>query len=169
LTSSEKKKVQRPKLKKFCISNCIFEVYDRYEITNYIGRGGYGIVCEAYDHVAKRKVAIKKVVNLFSHSLEFQKRILREIKILRHFRRHDNIICLFDLIAPPSFEKFSDVYIVMEYMDINMQVLLSSDEHFPDKNIQYFLYHILRGVKYLHSANVLHRDLVSHFQSFLIF
>lgn len=40
----KKKKVQRPRLKRYCISNCIFEVYDRYEITNYIGRGGYGIV-----------------------------------------------------------------------------------------------------------------------------
>ena len=29
----------------------------------------------------------------------------------------------------------------------------------PDDHIQYFLYQILRGLKYIHSANVLHRDL----------
>lgn len=31
----------------------------------------------------------------------------------------------------------------------------------PD-HIQYFVYQILRGLKYIHSAHVLHRDLVTH-------
>ena len=46
----------------------------------------------AYDKEAKRKVAIKKINNVFEHDVEYQKRILREIKILRHFRGHENVL-----------------------------------------------------------------------------
>lgn len=34
---------------------------------------------------------------MFEHDLEYQKRILREIKILRHFRGHENVV---NLILP---------------------------------------------------------------------
>lgn len=35
-------------------------------------------------------MAIKKIFGIFNHDLEFQKRILREIKILKHFD-HENV------------------------------------------------------------------------------
>ncbi|XP_010513793.2 PREDICTED: mitogen-activated protein kinase 5-like, partial [Camelina sativa] len=38
-------------------------------------------------------------------------------------------------------------------------VRLSTDQSLNDDHCQYFLYHILRGLKYIHSANVLHCDL----------
>jgi serine/threonine protein kinase len=44
------------------------------------------------------KVAIKKVANVF-HDLIDAKRILREIKLLRHFRQHENIIVIKDIIT----------------------------------------------------------------------
>lgn len=45
-------------------------------------------------------------------------------------------------------------------MDSDMRALLKTKQSLPEKNIQYFLYNVLRGVSYLHSADVLHRDIV---------
>ncbi len=50
----------------------------------------------AYDSVLNEKVAIKKVFKIFEHDREFQKRILREIKILKHFD-HENV-CIFTIL-----------------------------------------------------------------------
>lgn len=36
---------------------------------------------------------------------------------------------------------------------------MRSQQGLTDQHFQYFLYQILRGLKYIHSANVLHRDL----------
>ena len=58
----------------------------RYEIKKVIGQGAYGIVVAAYDKVDKKNVAIKKIVNTFENDLQYQKRILREIKVMKHFR-----------------------------------------------------------------------------------
>ena len=43
-------------------------------------------------------------------------RILREIKLLRHFD-HDNVISVLDIMGPSDFTKgFDDVYIVTDLM-----------------------------------------------------
>ena len=68
-----------------------FHIPCRYHIIEPIGKGGFGNVVSAFDHIAGEKVAIKKIVNLFEREKHFQKRILREIKILRHLRNHDNV------------------------------------------------------------------------------
>lgn len=54
---------------------------DKYEYIKQIGSGAYGVVCSAYDHKLKVKVAIKKVHNAFEDLID-AKRIVREIKLL---------------------------------------------------------------------------------------
>lgn len=51
-----------------------------------------------------------------------------------------------------------DVYIVQSLMETDLAQLLRR-QPLSNDHICYFLYQILRGLKYIHSANVLHRDL----------
>ena len=78
----------------------------------------YGVVCSAMDKVSGRKVAIKKVPKAFDDLVD-AKRILREIKLLRHFR-HENIVGLRDLIGQVQGEEFEDIYIVLDFMETDV-------------------------------------------------
>jgi len=75
---------------------------------------------------------------------------------------HENIISICDMISPPSLtyiDDFDDVYIVSELMETDLHRIIYSKQDLSNEHVQYFLYQILRGLKCLHSANVLHRDL----------
>ncbi|TSV94925.1 Mitogen-activated protein kinase 1 [Bagarius yarrelli] len=132
-----------------------FDVGPRYTNLSYIGEGAYGMVCSAYDRDNKGRVAIKKI-SPFEHQTYCQ-RTLREIKILLRFK-HENIIGINDIIRAPSIDQMKDVYIVQDLMETDLYKLLKT-QHLSNDHICYFLYQILRGLKYIHSANVLHRDL----------
>lgn len=67
-----------------------FVLDTRYELIKPIGHGAYGVVISAMDHVAGHKVAIKKCPNAFEDLVD-AKRIVREIRLLMHFR-HENIV-----------------------------------------------------------------------------
>ncbi|XP_057762352.1 mitogen-activated protein kinase homolog MMK2-like [Arachis stenosperma] len=122
-----------------------------------IGRGAYGLVCAAVNSETREEVAIKKIADAFD-SLTNAKRTLREILLLRHMD-HENIIAIKDIIRPPKKDTFNDIYIVSDLMDIDLYHVLRSDQPLNHDHSQYFLYQLLRGLKYVHSANVLHRDL----------
>ncbi|KAJ7375073.1 Mitogen-activated protein kinase 1 [Desmophyllum pertusum] len=132
-----------------------FDVGPRYTNLSYIGEGAYGMVCSALDNATGQRVAIKKI-SPFEHQTYCQ-RTLREIKILRRFK-HENIIGIMDIIRAPNIEDMKDVYIVQSLMETDLYKLLKTQKLSND-HICYFLYQILRGLKYIHSANVLHRDL----------
>jgi mitogen-activated protein kinase 1/3 len=132
-----------------------FEVGPRYTNLAYIGEGAYGMVVSAFDHVSQTKVAIKKI-SPFEHQTYCQ-RTLREIKILTRFK-HENIINIQDIIRSVTIDEMKDIYIVQCLMETDMYKLLKTQKLSND-HICYFLYQILRGLKYIHSANVLHRDL----------
>lgn len=55
-----------------------------------VGAGAYGSVCAFLDALSNNNVAVKRIANTF-RDLTDAKRILREIKILRHVQ-HKNII-----------------------------------------------------------------------------
>lgn len=142
------------------VGNTNFTVDKCYSNLKEIGSGAYGVVAKAVDSRTGRKVAIKKVKHVFCN-VEDATRILRELKLLSHFKDHENVVQLLDVMAyPPNTEKFQDIYIVTNFMDKNLgRVVDSAKQKLSDQHLQYFLYQILRGLKYVHSANVLHRDL----------
>lgn len=136
----------------------LFEVSSKYvPPIRPVGRGAYGIVCAAVNCDTHEEVAIKKIGNAFDNIID-AKRTLREIKLLRHMD-HENIIAIRDIIRPPRKDAFNDVYIVYELMDTDLHQIIRSDQPLNDDHCQYFLYQLLRGLKYVHSANILHRDL----------
>jgi mitogen-activated protein kinase 1/3 len=142
----------------FTVAGTDFEVSNRYKPPiRPIGRGAYGIVCALKDSHTGEEVAVKKIGNAFDNRID-AKRTLREIKLLRHMD-HENVITITDIIRPPTRENFNDVYIVYELMDTDLHQIIRSNQSLTEDHCQYFLYQILRGLKYIHSANVLHRDL----------
>lgn len=136
-------------------------------------------------HLDRRSVMVEET--LTDKEFLIQKRIVRELKILKHLN-HENIISLKDLILPQSYEEFEDVYIVTDLMDTDLRSVIQKDYNtckkmiamtknsevpsnaaalkalaasllLSDTHIQYIIYQILRGLKYIHSADILHRDL----------
>ncbi|CAA3020662.1 mitogen-activated kinase homolog MMK1 [Olea europaea subsp. europaea] len=137
----------------------IFEVTSKYKPPILpIGKGAYGIVWySALNSETNENVAIKKIANAFDNKID-AKRTLREIKLLRHMD-HENVVAIRDIIPPPQTSSFNDVYIAYELMDTDLHQIIRSNQALSEEHCQYFLYQILRGLKYIHSANVLHRDL----------
>jgi mitogen-activated protein kinase 1/3 len=136
----------------------LFEITTKYRPPIMpIGRGAYGIVCSVMNSETNEMVAIKKIANAFDNYMD-AKRTLREIKLMRHLD-HENVIAIRDVVPPPLRREFTDVYIVMELMDTDLHQIIRSNQGLSEEHCQYFLYQLLRGLKYIHSANVIHRDL----------
>jgi serine/threonine protein kinase len=136
-----------------------FYIDEKYTHLRPIGDGSYGFVVSAVDKLTGRKVAIKKIKDTFVDIVD-AKRILRELKLLRHLNNHENIVSIFDIMSvPPNTPNFEDIYIVTNLMESDLERIIQSKQVLTNQHLQYFLYQILRGLKYVHSANILHRDL----------
>ncbi|GFQ05958.1 mitogen-activated protein kinase 16 [Phtheirospermum japonicum] len=129
----------------------------RYKIEEVIGKGSYGVVCSAYDTHLREKVAIKKINDIFEHVSDAT-RILREIKLLR-LLRHPDIVEIKHILLPPSRREFKDIYVVFELMESDLHQVIKANDDLTPEHYQFFLYQLLRGLKYIHTANVFHRDL----------
>ncbi|XP_063716924.1 mitogen-activated protein kinase 14-like [Symsagittifera roscoffensis] len=141
-----------------------WRVKQRFQSLKAVNGGAFGTVCSAIDTVTEKEVAIKRMNQPYKSEIH-SKRALRELKLLR-FVQHDNLISLVDAYTTAtSSNMMIDLYLVMPLLDTDLHQLIqqfkvSSDQGILSQDyIHFFMYQILRGLKYLHSANIMHRDL----------
>ncbi|VEU23631.1 DEKNAAC104911 [Brettanomyces naardenensis] len=136
-----------------------FYVDNKYQIVNMLGKGSYGTVCSAVNLKSKGNpsLAIKKVCNIFNKEV-LLKRAIRELKLMAFFKGHKNIINLVDLDIV-YIKPYDGLYCFQELVEYDLAKVIHSSVQFSEYHIQCFTYQILCGLKYIHSADVIHRDL----------
>jgi len=138
------------------INGTSFTLDQKYLPLKHIGSGAYGTVCAAIDMELDAKVAIKKISNAFD-DVSDATRAIREIKLLQNLQ-HENVCGMRELLY--SYPCVDEIYIVMPHMSSDLKKIIFSSNILTDAHIQYIAYQILRGLKYLHSAKIVHRDIM---------
>ncbi|ROI46612.1 Mitogen-activated protein kinase 13 [Anabarilius grahami] len=137
------------------INSTVWEVPEKYICLKQIGTGAYGSVCSSINNKTKEKVAIKKLHRPFQSEI-FAKRAYRELRLLKHMK-HENVIGLLDVFTPASrLDDFQDFYLVMPYMYTDLSKVKGV---LTEDRIQFLVYQMLCGLKYIHGAGIIHRDL----------
>ncbi|XP_069508068.1 serine/threonine-protein kinase NLK2-like isoform X1 [Ambystoma mexicanum] len=122
-----------------------------------IGYGAFGVVWSVTDPRDGKRVALKKMPNVFQNLVSC-KRVFRELQMLCYFK-HENVLSALDILQPPQIDCFEEIYVITELMQSDLHKVIVSPQALSSDHIKVFLYQILRGLKYLHSAGVLHRDI----------
>lgn len=129
-------------------------VLRKYEVSQKLGKGAYGIVWKAVEKKTKRIVALKKIFDAFQNATDAQ-RTYREIMFLRELAGHDNIVTLLDVLKADNDK---DIYLVFEFLETDLHAVIRANI-LEDIHKQYIIYQMLKALKYMHTAEVLHRDL----------
>lgn len=104
-----------------------WEVGNNYECEKIIGVGSYGSVCRATQRSTGRKVAIKRMQNIFEDEVDC-KRILREITLLRKLD-HPAIVKIVEILEPRDPANYHTIYVVMEFMESDLKKVVRSPIH----------------------------------------
>ena len=98
----------------YALKEGTFVVDPRYKVLSFIGRGAQGLVCAAQNTCAMPSEPTEVAVKKFSNAVDdVPKRMLREVRTMRHFQ-HENLLSLRDIMFPPSSNVmlWKDLYMV---------------------------------------------------------
>ena len=126
-------------------------LYGRYRIESVLGRGGMGSVYKALDDNLGIPVAVKE--NLFTTE-EYARQFRREATILAGLR-HPNLPRVTDHFVIAG----QGQYLVMDYIEgKDWSQILAQRGPLPEKQALDWLGQVLDALAYLHSQNIIHRD-----------
>lgn len=126
----------------------------RYQVLSELGRGGMGIVYQAYDKQLKEQVAIKLLSPLLSTDQEALERLTREVSVARRVT-HPNVIRIHDMSEVNGLH-----YVSMEYFrGVNLKEHLKRSGALSLMNAYQILTQMWDGLEAAHSQGVIHRDL----------
>ena len=123
----------------------------KYKIIKTLGHGSYGDVFLATNIYSKEKVAIKKIYKS-SEDLLSDGEIVDEIKILKNLS-HPDIVKIIEFYGTDEA-----YYIVNEYCS-GGELFEKAVGYLSETQISVIFKQILSGLSYLHSNNIVHRDL----------
>ncbi|CBZ53497.1 Mitogen-activated protein kinase 2, related [Neospora caninum Liverpool] len=129
-------------------------VLRKYDILQKLGKGAYGIVWKSTDRRTNETVALKKIFDAFQNATDAQ-RTFREIMFLQELAGHENIVRLKNVLKADNDK---DIYLVFDYMETDLHAVIRADI-LEEIHKQYIVYQLLRAIKYMHSGELLHRDM----------
>ena len=109
---------------------------------------------KATDRKTKDVVALKKIFDAFQNATDAQ-RTWREIIFLQQMSGHENIIKLLNLMKADNDK---DIYLVFEFMETDLHAAIRANI-LEDVHKQYIMYQSFKALKYMHSADLVHRDM----------
>ncbi|KAK8889255.1 hypothetical protein M9Y10_034001 [Tritrichomonas musculus] len=134
-----------------------------FEKGKKLGKGGFGHVFMAHEKINKRILAAK-ILNYNESDKEAKTYIYREIEIMM-FANHPTIIKFYGYTTN-DFNDENNVTILMEYTKNGSLASIlekihknEKPEFFTNTKKQMILAGIVCGMKYLHSCNIIHRDI----------
>jgi len=129
----------------------------QYTNIKLVGSGAYSVVARATEAASGEPVAIKRIAEVFYDDQE-AKKVLREIRLLRDFH-HPNVISLRALAQPASFETFDDIFMITEYMELDMRKIIKSKNVLEPEKVRSFMAQMIAGLSHVHGISGIHRDL----------
>ncbi|KAF0290137.1 Cyclin-dependent kinase 14 [Amphibalanus amphitrite] len=125
---------------------------EAYIKQDMLGEGSYATVYKGYSNLTQQTVALKEIRLQEEEGAPFT--AIREASLLKELK-HANIVILHDIIHTRSALTF-----VFEYVHTDLsQYLEKHPGGLHGRNVQLFLYQLLRGLSYCHERRILHRDL----------
>lgn len=120
-----------------------------------IGRGSYGEVTRGYDSANKIFMAVKRISRTLVPSNEKDMEDLnREIKLMAAIQ-HPNIVAYYGCKKLPKA-----LVIYMEYVDMgSLEDMVKQYGSLPEDITAKYTEQILKGIDYLHSHSIIHRDI----------
>ncbi len=129
---------------------------DRFQILREVGRGGMGVVIQAYDKQLKEQVAIKILSPLLSRNPEALERLRREVSAARRVT-HPNVIRIHDISEANGLS-----YVSMEYFEgVNLRDYVRQNAPLSMVRAGQIVSQICDGLEAAHQQGVIHRDLKS--------
>lgn len=124
-----------------------------YERVAQVGEGTYGKVFKAKNIITSEFVALKRL-RMESEREGFPITAIREIRLLQTFD-HPNIVSLLEIMVENK-----QIHMIFDYADHDLTGLLSNpDIQLTEGNCKYFFDQLLQGMNYLHSKEIIHRDI----------
>ncbi|OHT17240.1 hypothetical protein TRFO_12585 [Tritrichomonas foetus] len=144
-------------MKKFHFLNDIRLFMDRFEVKRIVGVGSFGRAILCNDKKTHMDVIVKEI-NITAQPPDIRQASLNEAKILQKIK-HPSIVGFVD-----SFTEEGKLYIVMEYAeggDLQGYLRKQNGKHLPEKQIISWIFELCSALNYVHSLNILHRDIKS--------
>ena len=127
---------------------------DEFELIEFVGRGGMGIVFKALDEKLQRFVALKLMSPQMLVDEAAKARFLREARSAAGIS-HTNVVTVHTVNETRGLP-----YLVMEYVEgDSLETRLQSETHLPIRQIVAISTQMTRGLNAAHSKGVLHRDI----------
>jgi NIMA (never in mitosis gene a)-related kinase len=130
------------------------DLSDEYERINTVGLGSFGIAV-LYKRLKDGVLVVLKQINLIDLNRAEKDMAMNEVDIFSKLH-HPNIITYYS-----SFIKGNFLLIEMEYADGGTlaSYIMENTEYLPERFILNVFEQITSAINYMHSENILHRDL----------